>query len=189
MKEKILGAAMASICKNGFFNTTTNEIAKRAGISIGSLYSYFKDKDAILMELLKKHHQHFSVVFESLETEENRGMFERDRREWLLWLVHTLVDLHASAKAFAKELNALYYAKPEVAAVVDARRRTIQEAVYENMREKRDGVKLDDLKAASVVVTDMVAALVDRIVFKQAPTSAESILQAGVEIIYRGCMS
>ena len=54
MKEKILSAAMQLICDMGFFETTTNEIAKAAGISIGSLYSYFSDKDTILAELLER---------------------------------------------------------------------------------------------------------------------------------------
>ncbi len=188
MKEKILDAAMRLICEKGFFETTTNEIAKEARISIGSLYSYFADKDSILMELLERHHKHFSVVFESLETEENRALFERDRREWLKWLVCILVELHTSTREFGRELNALYYVKPEVAAIMDARNKKIRESVLDNMKEKQAGMKLDDLQAASVVVTDMVSALVDRIVFKQISSNKENILQTGVEMIYRGCM-
>ena len=189
MKEKILDAALQQIGEKGFFETSTNAIARQAGISHGSRYSYFKDNDAILLELLHRHHQRFSIVFESLDTEENRRLFEHDRRAWLRWLVCALVDLNTSTGAFAKELNALYYQKPEVAAVMDARRKTVQAAVLENMKEKNGGIKSDDLEAASVVVTDMVAALVDRIAFKHSAASRESILQTGVEIIYRGCMS
>lgn len=43
----ILDAAAAEFASRGYDRTTTNSIAKRAGISPGSLYQYFSDKGAI----------------------------------------------------------------------------------------------------------------------------------------------
>ena len=105
MKEKILSAAMQLICDMGFFETTTNEIAKAAGISIGSLYSYFSDKDTILAELLERHHQHFMSVFEVLSTEMNVQLYSENLHEWLRRLVMKLIDLHLTVKDFNRALS------------------------------------------------------------------------------------
>lgn len=43
----ILDAASALLVESGLAEMTTNEIAKRAGISVGSLYQYFPNKHAV----------------------------------------------------------------------------------------------------------------------------------------------
>ena len=41
--------------ERGYGATTTNDIADEAGVAIGSLYQYFPNKDAILIELTRQH--------------------------------------------------------------------------------------------------------------------------------------
>lgn len=54
-RERILTAAAHVFAEHGYAAGTTNRIAERARISIGSLYQYFPNKDAILAELLIQH--------------------------------------------------------------------------------------------------------------------------------------
>lgn len=187
MKEKILSAAMQLICDKGFFETTTNEIAKAAGISIGSLYSYFSDKDTILAELLERHHQHFMSVFEVLSTEMNVQLYSENLHEWLRRLVMKLIDLHLSVKDFNRALSELYYAKPEVAAILDSHEEEIRRAVLELLRENVSRVQADDLEAASVIIVDFINALVDRAVFKSTSIENERILDVGTDMLYMAC--
>lgn len=53
--DAIIEAATQLLMEKGYAATTTNHIAKRAGISIGSLYQYFPNKEAIAVELLQRH--------------------------------------------------------------------------------------------------------------------------------------
>lgn len=53
MVETILEAAARILEKDGFDGLTTNAIAERAGISIGSLYEYFPNKEAILVAMAR----------------------------------------------------------------------------------------------------------------------------------------
>jgi AcrR family transcriptional regulator len=53
--EAILEAAAQVFERHGYAAGTTNRIAERAGVSIGSLYQYFPNKDAIVMELSRRH--------------------------------------------------------------------------------------------------------------------------------------
>jgi AcrR family transcriptional regulator len=53
--EAILEAAAQVFTSQGYEKTTTNHIAERAGVCIGSLYEYFPNKDSILHWLLEMH--------------------------------------------------------------------------------------------------------------------------------------
>ena len=51
----ILEAAAHVFVEKGYAAGTTNHIAQKAGVSIGSLYQYFPNKDAILVSLAEQH--------------------------------------------------------------------------------------------------------------------------------------
>ena len=53
--DKILDTAANLFAKKGFEATTTNEIAKEAAISIGSVYQYFDDKKGIAEALTARY--------------------------------------------------------------------------------------------------------------------------------------
>lgn len=49
--DAILEATAQILSRQGYAACSTNQIAEKAGVSIGGLYQYFKDKQAILREL------------------------------------------------------------------------------------------------------------------------------------------
>src|SRR2546423_5851957 len=53
--EAILEGAAQVFERHGYAKGTTNRIAERAGVSIGSLYQYFPNKGAIVVELSRRH--------------------------------------------------------------------------------------------------------------------------------------
>jgi AcrR family transcriptional regulator len=53
--EAILDAATRIFAERGYAGTTTNDVATTAGISIGSLYQYYPNKDAIIADLQARH--------------------------------------------------------------------------------------------------------------------------------------
>jgi len=50
----ILEAGSSLFEEQGYEKTTTHQIAARAGVSVGALYRYFTDKEAILKEIYKR---------------------------------------------------------------------------------------------------------------------------------------
>ncbi len=60
--DAILQAAAELFADLGYAQTTTNKIADRAGVSIGSLYQYFSNKDSLLASLLAQHRKEVNGV-------------------------------------------------------------------------------------------------------------------------------
>ncbi|MEZ5947272.1 MAG: TetR/AcrR family transcriptional regulator [Hyphomonas sp.] len=64
--EAILEAAAHILEAEGLEGYTTNAIAKRAGVSIGSLYQYFPNKDAVTAALVRSDSDSMAVRMEEV---------------------------------------------------------------------------------------------------------------------------
>lgn len=89
--EKILDAAAHIFGQRGYAGTT-NHVAERAGISIGSLYQYFPNKDALLVAL---HDRHLNQVSHRLL---GRGPVSGGDA-WVHWLVAELIAVNTQPEA------------------------------------------------------------------------------------------
>lgn len=179
LKEKILDTALKLFCEKGFYKTTTNEIAKTADVSIGSLYSYFKDKDTIFFEIMDRYHKQFITLHSELKPID----FNTNKREWLRNLCESLIAIHETFKEFNRELNVLYYSNPEVAAFVDQQREESRQIVFGYFSLWNDELKVDDLEATAVVTYDFISTIIDRIVFEKDSIDKGRILDAGISAI------
>jgi len=90
--EAILLAAAQVFRRQGYAATTTDRIAERAGVSVGSLYQYFPNKDSILVALAEGHiDTGFALVRELLA----EALTEKPALESLLHrFVVAMVALH-----------------------------------------------------------------------------------------------
>jgi AcrR family transcriptional regulator len=52
-REAILAAALAEFSRRGFAATRIDDVARRARVAKGTIYLYFKDKDALFQELVR----------------------------------------------------------------------------------------------------------------------------------------
>lgn len=60
---QLLDSARKLFVKKGFRMTSTEEIARNAGLTKGALYFHFKKKEDILFELIKKNWEHSDAAF------------------------------------------------------------------------------------------------------------------------------
>lgn len=79
MVSRLLDATAATLAEQGLDGTTTNHIAERAGVSIGSLYQYFPDKNALVEALLERMAHEVSARFRArAEAVDFSGLALRD---------------------------------------------------------------------------------------------------------------
>ncbi|QDQ25561.1 TetR/AcrR family transcriptional regulator [Chitinimonas arctica] len=55
MVEVILEATARVLAERGYAGTNTNLVAERAGVSVGSIYQYFPNKDSLVTALHERH--------------------------------------------------------------------------------------------------------------------------------------
>jgi AcrR family transcriptional regulator len=96
--EAILTAAAQVFQRFGYALGTTDRIAERAGVSVGSLYQYFPNKDAILVALAERH---IDAGFERL-------------RSLLAEVRSAPGDLQGVLRRFVEAMVALHAGEPEL---------------------------------------------------------------------------
>jgi len=94
----ILEAAAQIFSELGYAAGTTNRIAERAGVSVGSFYQYFPNKDAVLVALVERHVAAGTRSVESL----------------LDAAAAAPGDLESLLRAFVSEMVALHSQEPDL---------------------------------------------------------------------------
>ncbi|MGH8446101.1 MAG: TetR/AcrR family transcriptional regulator [Solimonas sp.] len=88
--EAILEAAARILAGEGYAAMSTNRVAERAGVSVGSLYQYFPNKNALVAALHQRHgRQIHELLAQALD--ETRG---RSLREQMSAMVHAGLQGH-----------------------------------------------------------------------------------------------
>lgn len=101
----ILQIASDLFSKHGVANVTTNQIATAASIPVGSIYTYFENKDKIVESLLELYHQDLGMLFAKMEL--NPILTDMSWHEILTLVMYTWNDYLTQNKS----LNCIVYAR------------------------------------------------------------------------------
>ena len=63
-RSQILEAALVCFAKRGFHQTSMHDISGEAGISVGLIYRYFENKEAVISAMADRHKKEMSEVLE-----------------------------------------------------------------------------------------------------------------------------
>ncbi len=111
-KEKIIEAGFNLICRNGYYNTNTAEIAKEAGVSTGIVYQYFKDKYDILIEGLEKYGD--DIFFPILKRKDI--IFDKNDFDKLLrQMIKHYIDNHKVSNIAHEEIMSMVHSDKRIA--------------------------------------------------------------------------
>jgi AcrR family transcriptional regulator len=113
----LLDAAARVFSRYGYAAGTTNRIAEEAGVSVGSLYQYFPNKDSILVELVRSHvAEGTAAVLAALDAERGPGGSVADRRRAVEVVVGAMIANHAGDPALHQVLFEEAPRPPEILA-------------------------------------------------------------------------
>ncbi len=181
--DAILKAAAQVFTRRGYAGATTNHIAERAGVSIGSLYEYFPSKDALLVALMEAHlHEGDEVLGRAA------GEILSDTRDLptvVRYLVRAMVELHERDR----ELHRILF---EEAPLPRALRRTLLEIedritvrveqLFAGYRE----VEVPDRALAATIVVQTVEALTHKlVVHRKSDLNLDAYVDEIVRLVVR----
>jgi AcrR family transcriptional regulator len=149
-RDLILEAGERLFSDKGFHGTNSKEIAAIAGVSVGSFYSYFKDKKAVFFAVLERYNQR---VLERVSTPPNgKGHKWKSARSLLDHLLKNALAAHDFSPQFHREATAMRYSDPEVESFFEKEdERLIQymESLFSAFKEE---IRVKDTRAAALVI-------------------------------------
>lgn len=101
-RQLILETALALFTRRGFFNTSVHDIQRIAGVSIGSIYHHFKNKEGLAKALYDDQVEHMARAMEAIMAE-HRSAHDRCRA-----VISHLFDL---TEASPEAMQFILYAK------------------------------------------------------------------------------
>lgn len=157
----ILDGAARVFEERGYAAGTTNRIAERAGVSIGSLYEYFPNKDAIVVALAERELEREQ---EALLTVVAGARTDEPLEDLLGRLVERVVDFHAARPLLHRMLFEEADHPPEAHACVLRFEEALAHALEAVLRER--GAGGDDPDTAAHLMVQAAEALAHRFVLR-----------------------
>ena len=104
-KGKIVSAAWDLFYRQGYENTTVEEIIEESGTSRGSFYHYFDGKDALLSSLSYLFDDKYEELLETLDTDQNAFDILMYLNRELFGMIERTVSVELLAQMYAAQLT------------------------------------------------------------------------------------
>ena len=169
--EIIKASALQLFSEKGYFSTTTNEIAKQAGVSIGTLYAYYRDKKDIYEELVRDHYE--KAAKQADEAQLPAGL---SPRQTIYLMLAATMQAHYVNTAFQKEMAALSAQSEEMRAIEQRYRGNLSLALAAMLEGYRDYYRISDFSTAALLIQTSLEAVIHETVFYPNHYDKEAVL-------------
>ena len=177
--EAVLKATAQVLAEVGLERTSTNKIARRAGVSVGSIYQYFPDKEALIDAVVSDRRQRL----EALITERMMSVMGRPYPEAAETILRASVDFYAS--------------EPELTRVLMARSNPVSDRPNDRLAAERmhqvaktyllryeNELEIEDFDIAAELSTGVVGHFAPRIALQRTiGTSSETLISEVVRML------
>lgn len=152
--EAILEATAGVLVKLGYEKATTNRIADAAGVSVGSLYQYFPNKQALVAALIDRHAEAMMAVMAAKLASGAKVSLPEAARD----IVDAMIDAHRINPRLHRVLM------EQVPSIGRMRRlremsRRVETMVRESLEARSHEIRRDNLTLAAFVIVQAVESL------------------------------
>jgi AcrR family transcriptional regulator len=162
MVQTLLDATARVLVREGYDRASTNRIAAVAGVSVGSLYQYFPNKEALVAALVARHNREtLQLVRDAL-----KRVTSSDLQTAMRELVKAAVDAHlvdpALHRIFAEQVPRMGQL-----AKIEALQREAFLLFRSYLEERRNEISVRDLDATTSICVTTVEALTHEFVINK----------------------
>lgn len=165
--RQILNAAVELFTTLGFDNTTVNDIAQAAGISAGSIYRRFPDKEAILYTVLDSYSRTRLDEFERILKSDHWQDLDSAA------IIRRYVDLILDAYRYDTPLIRLYERRcqtdPHVREIITKNHQHVSEAIAKLLLPHRKSISHKNVKAAMAQLHTMLRGTLVLMIMPEEP--------------------
>src|SRR5213595_4289506 len=133
-RTQILDAALICFAKRGFHQASMHDISAEAGISVGLIYRYFENKDAVISAMADRHKKEIHEVLE--RAQQAPTLLESLE---ILFTAHCCENEPRVVSAFVVDLYAEESRNPQVANLVRDVLQTSMDGVTELIARSPEG--------------------------------------------------
>lgn len=177
--DAILEATARVLTERGYAGTNTNLVAERAGVSVGSVYQYFPNKDSLLTALHERHAMEMQAAVDTALA----GPHPRSLRGKLAAIVHAWLAAHQVAPELHRVLEKEFpfFDAPADQSPAD---QSIWQRIRQLLEEHRDEIVPTDRELATWMLLQTMESLIHAAVIPPgAPRPAPQVEQAIVEML------
>ena len=160
-KEKIIKYGFDLICKKGYYNTNTAEIAKVAGVSTGIVYSYFNDKHDILLEGLKRYAN--SIFYPSIDFIKDIDINEKNLEDITRKTISQFIKSHKLSQSAHQEITSMAHSDKDVANFFHENEIEMTNVIVEILR--KNGFDAEDLVERAHIIIGLIDNICHEIVY------------------------
>ena len=165
--EALLDATARVLTKEGYDRASTNRIAAIAGVSVGSLYQYFPNKEALVAALVARHNREMLDLLRDALKE----VASLDLATAIAKLVRAAVDAHRVDPALHRVFDEQVPRMGQLAKIEALQGETFR-LVRSYLEERRDEVSVRDLDSATSILVTTVEALTHQFVIHRPDAHA-----------------
>ncbi len=177
LKNRIMAAAQYLFAEKGFYNTSSNEIAAKADVSIGSFYAYFKDKKQLFLEVLQDYHAQVTANIR-FSVQDNA-----DEEKAVMDFLKGVVAAHRLSPGFHREIAIMQLSDPDVNKIVQAQNRIELAFTAQCLQAVKKPIAIGDIEAVAFILHSVVEKVVHAIVFSETTLDEERLLKELVKLI------
>lgn len=111
-KNKIIEKGFYLMCNNGYFKTTTYDIAKEANVSTGIIYQYFNDKKDIFIAGIKNYSD--KIMFPTIDILKKADLKNKNIENVISNIIDSFIKIHTLSKKEHEEIMALSHLDDDI---------------------------------------------------------------------------
>jgi AcrR family transcriptional regulator len=157
--QALLDATARVLTREGYDRASTNRIAATAGVSVGSLYQYFPNKEALVAALVARHNREMlDLLREAL-----KEVASLDLATAIAKLVRAAVDAHRVDPALHRVFDEQVPRMGQLAKIGALQGETFQ-LVRSYLEKRRNEISVRDLDSMTSILVTTVEALTHQFV-------------------------
>lgn len=176
-REKLISAAVELFNEKGFYDTTTKDISKKAGVSVGIFYNYFKDKSRIYYECVNLSYDLGNMnILKVVEESFKNGIFKEE-----------IYDYYSSGLEYIKSRVKIISERDRIRADYPEIDELIKKRDEEVIKIIADNFEGEDAEIAAKLIVETTNRNTIALLAMEDPKEQEKYMKCLADMIYYLC--